>query len=87
MAGFGTLELTLDAIEGWLKVKDFAAGNRFTMADCYLGSQFIWGLRFGTVPETPTFKAYVERCISRPKCIEAAAIDQKLIDEAAAAET
>ncbi len=84
MAGFGSLELALDAVEGWLKVNDWAAGNRFTMADTYVGSQFIWGLRFGSVPERPAFKAYVERCTSRPKCIEAVAVDQKLIEEAAA---
>ncbi|MEM8724441.1 MAG: glutathione S-transferase family protein [Pseudomonadota bacterium] len=83
-AGFGSLELALDALDGWLKVNDFAAGNRFTMADTYVGSQFIWGLRFGSIPERPSFKAYVERCTARPKCIEAVAVDQKLIEEAAA---
>ena len=85
MAGYGSLDLTLDACEGWLNENDFAAGNRFTMADCYFGSQFIWGLRFGSIEERPSFKAYVERLTSRPKCIEAVAVDQKLIDEAAEA--
>ncbi|MEM7665678.1 MAG: glutathione S-transferase family protein [Pseudomonadota bacterium] len=84
MAGFGTLEMTLDALDGWLKNNDWIAGSRFTMADTYVGSQFIWGLRFGSIPERPSFKAYVERCTNRPKCIEAVAVDQKLIDEAAA---
>ncbi len=79
-AGFGSLDLALDALDGWLKVNDFAAGNRFTMADTYVGSQFIWGLRFGSIPERPSFKAYVERCTTRPKCIEAVAVDQKLIE-------
>ncbi|MDJ0642267.1 MAG: glutathione S-transferase family protein [Erythrobacter sp.] len=83
MAGFGSLELALDALDGWLKLNDWAAGDRFTMADTYVGSQFIWGLRFGSVPERPSFKAYVERCTTRPKCIEAVAVDQKLIEEAA----
>jgi glutathione S-transferase len=82
MAGFGTLERTLDAIDGWLSTNDYATGNRFTMADCYLGSQFIWGLRFGTIPERPSFKAYVERCTAREKCKEAVAVDQALIDAA-----
>lgn len=84
MAGFGSLDLTLDAVDDWLSANDYAVGSRFTMADCYLGSQFIWGLRFGSIPERPSFKAYVERITSRPKCIEAVAVDQKLIDEAAA---
>ena len=84
MAGFGSLERTLDALDGWLSANDWVAGNRFTMADTYVGSQFIWGLRFGSIPERPSFKAYVERCTTRPKCIEAVAVDQKLIEEAAA---
>ena len=83
MAGFGSLELALEAVEGWLKVNDFAAGSRFTMADTYLGSQFVWGLRFGSIPETPAFKAYVERITQRPAYGAANAIDAKLIAEAA----
>ena len=82
-AGFGSLDKTLDACNGWLSKNDFAAGDRFTMADVYFGSQFIWGLRFGSIPETPSFKDYVARITSRPKSIEAVAVDQKLIDEAA----
>ena len=83
MAGFGSLELTLDACHDWLSQNDFAAGSRFTMADVYFGSQFIWGLRFGSIEERPAFKAYVERITSRPKCVEAVAVDQRLINDAA----
>lgn len=82
MAGFGSLELALGAMEDWLLRNDFAAGNRFTMADTYVGSQFIWGLRFGSIPENPAFKAYVERLTQRPAYAEANAIDAKLIAEA-----
>ena len=83
MAGFGTLEKALSAMDGWLGSNDFAAGNRFTMADTYVGSQFVWGLRFGSIPETPAFKSYVERVTNRPAYAEANAIDAKLIDEEA----
>jgi glutathione S-transferase len=81
-AGFGTLERTLDALGGWFSAHDFAAGSRFTMADTYVGSQFVWGLRFGIIPERPAFKAYVERIIQRPAYAEANAIDAKLIKAA-----
>ncbi len=81
-AGFGSLDLALSAMEGWLKNNDFAAGNRFTMADTYVGSQFVWGLRFGSIPEQPAFKAYVDRITQRPAYAEANAIDAKLIAEA-----
>ena len=83
MAGYGSLELTLETAGDWLANNDFAAGNRFTMADTYFGSQFVWGLRFGSIPERPAFKAYVERITQRPAYAEANAIDAKLIAEAA----
>lgn len=81
MAGFGSLDLALSAMEGWLSNNDFAAGDRFTMADTYVGSQFVWGLRFGSIPETPVFKGYVERVTQRPAYAEANAIDAKLIEQ------
>ncbi|MBV7264687.1 glutathione S-transferase family protein [Erythrobacter ani] len=81
MAGFGSLELALSAMESWLSDNDFAAGSRFTMADTYVGSQFIWGLRFGSIPEAPAFRAYVDRVTNRSAYSEANAIDAKLIDE------
>ena len=84
MAGFGSLELALDTIEGWLKNNDFAAGSRFTMADTYVGSQFVWGLRFGSIPERPTFRAYVDRITQRPAYAEANAIDAAIIKAAQA---
>jgi glutathione S-transferase len=78
-AGFGSLELTLDALDVWLSSHDFAAGARFTMADTYVGSQFVWGLRFGTIPERPSFRAYVERVTQRPAYRAANAIDAAII--------
>ncbi|WP_379547522.1 glutathione S-transferase family protein [Qipengyuania sp. DSG2-2] len=81
-AGFGTLELTLSAMDGWLSSHDFVCGERFTMADTYVGSQFVWGLRFGSIPATPAFKAYVERVTQRKAYSEANAIDAELIEAA-----
>jgi glutathione S-transferase len=78
-AGFGTLERTLDALDGWLSAHDFIAGSRFTMADTYVGSQFVWGLRFGSIPERRSFRAYVDRITQRPAYAEANAIDAAII--------
>ncbi len=83
-AGFGTLERTLDALDGWLSAHDFIAGSRFTMADTYVGSQFVWGLRFGSIPERPGFRAYVERVTQRPAYREANAVDAAIIKAAQA---
>ena len=84
MAGFGSLDLALDALDGWLCAHDFIAGSRFTMADTYVGSQFVWGLRFGSITERPSFKAYVERITQRPAYAEANAIDSAIIKAAQA---
>ena len=78
MAGFGTYDLAVAAIQDWLSKNDFAAGDRFTMADTYIGSQVIWGIQFGTLPQKPEFRAYAERLMNRPAYIEAKAIDAKL---------
>jgi len=79
MAGFGTLERVMDALDTWLSVSDFAAGPRFTMADTYLGAQVLWGLQFGTVPERPSFRAYAARLEDRPAYVAARDIDARLI--------
>lgn len=81
-AGFGSFELTLDAIDSWLSQNDFIAGGRFTMADTYVGSQFVWGLRFGSIPERPSFRDYVERITQRPAYAEANGIDAAIIKAA-----
>ena len=79
MAGFGTLDLVMDTLAGWFAANDFAAGRRFTMADTYLGSQIVWGLQFGTVPERPAFRAYATRVTQRPAYAEAKGIDDAII--------
>lgn len=79
MAGFGSLELVMNTLEGWLAAHDFAAGSRFTMADTYLGAQVMWGLQFGTVPDRPAFKAYAARLENRPAHLAAREIDAKFI--------
>lgn len=81
MAGFGSFERTLDAVDSWLSNNDFAAGGRFTMADVYFGSQIDWGLMFKSIPARPSFEAYAERLRSREKYAEAKAVDAKIIAE------
>lgn len=83
-AGFGSLELALSVLEDWLKTHDFVAGRRFTMADTYVASQCIWGLRFGWIPQSPVFKAYVERCTQRPQYRDALMVDAAIIKSAKA---
>lgn len=80
-AGFGNYDKAMGALDGWLGSHDYVCGERFTMADVYVGSQVDWGLAFKSFPETANFLAYAERVRARPAYIEAKAIDGALIAE------
>ena len=82
MVGFGNLERTLAALSYHLGRNAFVCGDRFTMADVYVGSQVDWGLIFGSVPPEPAFVGYAERFQARAAYKAAKAIDNALIEEA-----
>lgn len=82
MPGFGTYQRTVDAFEAMLDGRDFVCGDRFTMADVYVGSQIDWGLAFQSIPSRPAFEAYAERVRARDAYKAAKAIDMQLIAEA-----
>ena len=75
MVGFGCLGDVLDTLEHRLSEHPFLAGDRFTAADVYTGSQIGWGLQFGTIPSRSTFAAYWNRIQDRPARLRAAALD------------
>jgi len=80
-AGFGNYDRMIDTLDWWLSGNHFACGERFTMADVYLGSQVDWGMQFQSLPERPSFAAYAERIRLRPAYREAKAIDMGLMAE------
>ncbi len=65
MVGYGSYELTMDALETALKDRSYIAGDTFTAADVYVGSQIGWGLQFKSIPERPAFVAYWDRLKDR----------------------
>lgn len=81
MVGFGSYDRVMDTLEGHLGSRAWVCGDRFTMADVYLGSQIDWGLSFKTVPSRPAFEAYAERLRTREAYKAAKAIDMALIAE------
>lgn len=85
MAGFGSLGAALDALESAVTGKAFVAGDRFSAADVYVGSQIDWGLQFGTIPSHPAFEAYIAPLRERAGYKRAKAIDNALIAEMQAA--
>lgn len=85
MAGYGNYDLTVDVLEKAVSAHPYIAGERFTAADVYVGSQVIWGTQFGTLPSRPAFADYAARLTSRDAYRRAQAIDDALIAEAQAA--
>ena len=79
MAGFGSLDDTLNALEGAVTGREYIAGGRFSAADVYVGSQIGWGMQFGSIDKRPAFTAYWDRLFSRPAAIRAREIDDALI--------
>ncbi|MCJ2188218.1 glutathione S-transferase family protein [Novosphingobium beihaiensis] len=79
MAGWGSFDRTIQALDGHMAGVEWICGDRFTMADVYVGSTVDWGLNFGILPPLPSFAAYAERCQARPAYKEAKAIDNALI--------
>ena len=79
MAGFGSLAAALDTLESAVAGKAFVAGDRFSAADVYVGSQIDWGLQFGTIAPRPAFNAYVEPLRERAAYKRAMEIDNGLM--------
>ncbi|WP_407666728.1 glutathione binding-like protein [Microvirga roseola] len=69
MVGYGSVEDVLNALEYAVSQSDYIAGDRFTAADVYVGSQIGWGMMFGTLEKRPAFEAYWQRIASRPAAI------------------
>lgn len=81
MAGWGNLDRTVHTIAEKFSQSNWVCGDRFTMADVYVGSAVDWGLTFGTMPPQPSLVAYAERCQARAAYKAAKTIDGKLIED------
>src|SRR5690606_42005128 len=68
--GYGSYDHVLDALEAALSGRTYIAGDNFTAADVYVGSQLAWGLGFGTIEDRPVFRDYAERMSARPRSEE-----------------
>ena len=79
MAGYGTFDLTMQVLEQAIATNMFVAGDRFTAADVYVGSGVGWYTRFGMLPQSAVFDAYLERIESRPAYKRAAELDDALV--------
>jgi glutathione S-transferase len=83
--GYGCYDAVVDALEYAVTRSDYIAGDRFSAADVYCGSQIGWGKQFGTLPQRDAFDAYLARIMGREAAVRANAIDDALIAAAAPA--
>ncbi len=79
MAGFGCLDDVVNTLENAVAGRDYIAGDRFSAADVYVGSQIGWGMQFGSIEKRPAFEAYWEKVGNRPAAIRAREIDDALM--------
>ena len=79
MAGYGSFEEAIDAIERAIVPGPYVCGEQFTAADLYLGAQIGWGMMFGSIDKRPAFEEYFARLRSRPAAVRANEIDDAII--------
>ncbi|MEO1656936.1 MAG: glutathione S-transferase family protein [Pseudomonadota bacterium] len=77
--GFGSYDLVMKVVDDLLSSREYVCGETFTAADICLGSQIMFGMRFGTLPDFDSFKAYTARLTARPASQKARARDEELI--------
>jgi glutathione S-transferase len=78
MLGYGSVEDTVNTLDHAVSQSEYIAGDRFTAADVYVGSQIGWGMMFGTLEKRPSFERYWSRISRRPAAIRAREIDDAL---------
>ncbi len=79
MAGYGSFEQVVDALETAVSTGPWILGDRFSAADVYVGSQIGWGLQFRSLPDRDAFKAYAARLFRREAAQRARDLDDALI--------
>lgn len=80
--GYGSLDQVVTAVSAHLESSAFVAGDSFSAADVYVGSQVGWGLQFKTLPATPALAAYWDRIKDRPARLIASEKDDALMPKA-----
>lgn len=79
MAGYGSFDEAIDALERAVTGRAWICGDQFTAADVYVGAQIDWGLSFNSIPSRPAFEDYAARLRERPAYQRQKEIDTALI--------
>ena len=77
MFGYGSFDHVVAVLDEHFTHQDYAAGERFTAADVYVGSAIMWGTQFGTLPQRESFARYAGRLSGREALQRAGKLDDE----------
>jgi glutathione S-transferase len=81
MFGYGNYDRVTAVLDELFSLHDYVCGDRFTAADVYVGSQIMFPMQFGMIPERDSFLRYRDRLQQRAAYKRANEIDEKIIGE------
>jgi glutathione S-transferase len=81
MFGYGNYDRVTSVLDELFTLRDYVCGDRFTAADVYVGSQIMFPMQFGMIPERDSFLRYRDRLQQRAAYKRANEIDEKIIAE------
>jgi glutathione S-transferase len=81
MFGYGNFERAVAVLDELFSLRDYVCGDCFTAADVYVGSQLMFPMQFGLVPEKDSFVRYRERLQAREAYRRASEIDNRKAEE------
>jgi glutathione S-transferase len=81
MFGYGNYDKVVAVLDKLFSLRDYVCGDRFTAADVYVGSQIMFPMQFGMLPERESFSRYRDRLQARDAYKRANQIDEKVISD------
>lgn len=78
MFGYGNFDKVVAVLDELFSLRDYVCGDRFTAADVYVGSQLMFPMQFGMLPERESFIRYRNRLQSREAYSRAQEIDGQI---------
>src|SRR3954462_10174582 len=81
MFGYGNFDRAVAVLDELLSSREYVCGDRVSAADVYVGSQIMFPMQFGMLPERDSFVRYRDRLQGRAAHKRATVIDEKLIAE------
>ena len=85
MFGYGNFDRVIAVLDELFSLRDYVCGNRFTAADVYVGSQIMFPMQFGMLPEKDSFVRYRDRLQARDAYKRAGELDDRAQAETVAA--